>query len=61
MNFAVDKTVDFVGGKVSDAVVGEGGGEVVGRLLDSEVTKEGVKDAASAFAADEIKNSLEDD
>ena len=61
MNFAVDKTVDFVGGKVSDAVVGEGGGEVVGRLLDSEVTKEGVKDAASAFVADEIKNSMEDD
>lgn len=61
MNFAVDKTVDFVGGKVGDAVVGEGGGDVVGHLLDSEVTKDGVKEAASAFAADEIKNSLEDD
>ena len=61
MNFAVDKTVDFVGGKVGDAVIGEGGGDVVGHLLDSEVTKDGVKEAASAFAADEIKNSLEDD
>ncbi len=61
LNFAVDKTVDLVGGKVGDAVIGEGGGEVVGHLLDSEVTKEGVKEAAGAFAADEIKNSLEDD